>query len=182
MRRGVVGSTKRREGRREIRIYISIIWDDSENGSRASFFPYPLRLRNFILFFLSRERNGGKLDVKIAIEGTCLYVDVNGEFSWALGNFEIERSANDRLLGFRFTRLPARLQTHGARSNVIQRREPWPERGKRYGMQRLDHRYRESCLNQVQPRLNIAVMSVRNKFLPRSTSLFPFFTVTRSNQ
>lgn len=115
MRRGVVGSTKRREGRREIRIYISIIWDDSENGSRASFFPYPLRLRNFILFFLSRERNGGKLDVKIAIEGTCLYVDVNGEFSWALGNFEIERSANDRLLGFRFTRLPARLQTHGAR-------------------------------------------------------------------
>lgn len=115
MRCGVVGSTKRREGRREIRIYISIIWDDSENGSRASFFPYPLRLRNFILFFLSRERNGGKLDVKIAIEGTCLYVDVNGEFSWALGNFEIERSANDRLLGFRFTRLPARLQTHGAR-------------------------------------------------------------------
>lgn len=43
-----------------------------------------------LYFFFSRERNRSKLDVKIAIEGTCLYVDVNGEFSWALGNFEIE--------------------------------------------------------------------------------------------
>lgn len=135
---------------------------------------HSLRPRNFTPFLFSRgEKRGQVKGVKILFDRTKprVYVSIthrsrkwisNGNFrALARANFKIE-PAND-LLGFRFT-LPARLQTHGARFKCYSTPRTVAEtQTLRYARaQRLDHRYSESCLNQVQPvpRLNIVVMPV----------------------
>lgn len=134
---------------------------------------HPLRPRNFTPFLFSRgEKRGQVKGIKILFDRTkprvyvCLLrIDlVNGS---RMGIFEPWLAQisklNRQLLGFRFT-LPARLQTHGARFKCYSTPRTVAEtQTLRYARaQRLDHRYSESCLNQVQPvpRLNIVVMPV----------------------